>query len=125
MKILILVAIVTLSSIPNESSASPLAGSDGGGRAVKICNFVPYKFHTLLFTSTLSIIVVNLNHYLFWLKDKQLGETCKACFSINIPEGCGLCADGLDCMPQKDFGIIVTDKPWKCIKDTVVDLTGM
>jgi len=78
MKILILVAIVTLSSIPNESSASPLAGSDGG--------------------------------------DKQLGETCKACFSINIPEGCGICVEGLDCMPPKDdFGLVIPGAPFICV----------
>ena len=55
-----------------------------------------------------------------------MGETCGSCFSINVDaKTCGTCASGLTCMPQKDFGIIVTDKPWKCIKDTVVDLTGM
>jgi len=58
--------------------------------------------------------------------DKKLGETCGTCFSIGVDaETCGTCASGLTCMPQKDFGIIVPEKPWKCIKDTVVDLTAI
>ena len=55
-----------------------------------------------------------------------MGETCGSCFSIGVDvETCGTCASGLTCLPQKDFGIIVPEKPWKCMKDTVVDLTGM
>merc|ERR1712018_343748 len=78
MKTFILVAIVTLFSVSNESCASPLTGVDGG--------------------------------------DKQLGETCKACFSINIPEGCGICAEGLDCMPPKDdFGLLIIGADNICV----------
>ena len=62
----------------------------------------------------------------FILKDKKLGETCGSCFSIGVDvETCGTCASGLTCYPEKNFGIIVEGKPWKCMKDTVVDFTGM
>merc|ERR1712018_936986 len=57
--------------------------------------------------------------------DKQLGEQCGACFSINIPVGCGLCASGLECLPQKDeFGIILDkiEAPWTCINLTAYNL---
>ena len=45
-----------------------------------------------------------------------MGETCKACFSINIPEGCGICVDGLDCMPPKDdYGLIIPNADFICV----------
>ena len=45
-----------------------------------------------------------------------MGETCKACFSINIPEGCGICAEGLDCMPPKDdFGLLIIGADNICV----------
>ena len=120
MKLSLVITFVTLFLIPNESSAAPQSGSFSG-RAVKFVRFVLYTNYILnQFVLSTYITII------FILKDKKLGETCGSCFSIGVDaKTCGTCASGLTCMPQKDFGIIVTDKPWKCIKDTVVDLTGM
>ena len=119
MKISLVITFVTLFLISKESSAAPQSGSFSG-RAVKSIHFV-------LYTDLLNQLVLSTYMTIsFILKDKKLGETCGSCFSIGVDaKTCGTCASGLTCMPQKDFGIIVPEKPWKCIKDTVVDLTGI
>ena len=53
------------------------------------------------------------------LKEKQLGETCGACFNPNIGYDCGKCADGLVCQPGDP---IVPDLPGTCVEKQ--DLIG-
>ena len=121
MKTSLVITFITLFLIINESSAAPQSGSFSG-KAVTFVRFVLYTYLDILNQLVLSSYIT----IIFMLKDKKLGETCGSCFSIGVDaETCGTCASGLTCLPQKDFGIIVPDKPWKCMKDTVVDLTGM
>ena len=122
MKLSLVITFVTLFLIPNESSAAPQSGSFSG-RAVKFVSFVLYTNYLDILNQLVQSTYITI---IFISKDKKLGETCGSCFSIGVDaKTCGTCASGLGCYPQKEFGIIVTDKPWKCIKENVPDLTGM
>ena len=56
---------------------------------------------------------------LFSQKDKQLGETCGACFNPDINNDCGKCAPNLACQSADPR---LPDLPGKCVKEE--DLKG-
>ena len=51
---------------------------------------------------------------MYFLTEKQLGETCGACFSPQTGYECGKCANGLVCQPGDPQ---LPDAPGTCVED--------
>ena len=54
------------------------------------------------------------NVFIWWSLEKQLGESCGACFNPDTNYDCGKCAANLACQPGNPQ---LPDQPGSCVKE--------